>query len=245
MQEFAYFRMLLFMWQSGDCSIPNDAELMGRLTRTDANTCSIVFELAMIKHPKIKSKLTNKRLFEMWEERCEFIESRKKGGFASGKSRKKAGKGTHIEHNRTCVQSSSNTNEQVLNSSSSKKMKSVSSEASKRRCTSEQDSPEFLEFWSIYPLKKAKGAARRAWQTAIRKADSDEILTGVELFAKQQAMKGTLEFVKHPATWLNGECWADEMKTQRQRQSENHAKLMAMPEAERNAYLMEYFHSPD
>lgn len=63
-------------------------------------------------------------------------------------------------------------------------------------------------FWSDYPKKSGKGAARAAFSKAIKKATVDEIMSGL-LKHEIQTMKD-VQFIPHPATWLNQERWADE-----------------------------------
>ena len=65
----------------------------------------------------------------------------------------------------------------------------------------------FLEFYAVFPRKVGKGAARRAHRNALRRATSDEILAGARRYA---VSKPDPKFTKHPATWLNADCWADE-----------------------------------
>lgn len=204
MEELAYFRMLLFMWQSGECSIPNDAELMARLTRTDFNTCSIVFKQAMIEHPKNKSKLTNKRLFDMWQERIEFVKSRSAAGKKSAKARTGKGVRTLDEHNSTRVQLCSNENEQVCNSSSSLEDEGDFFSESQNRSVD-----QFAVFWNVYPRKVAKGQAVRAWKTAMKKTSAEEVIEAAKKYARQQSGVDR-QYIANPATWLNGERWADE-----------------------------------
>jgi hypothetical protein len=68
----------------------------------------------------------------------------------------------------------------------------------------------FEEFWSIYPRRVAKGAARKAFASAIRRGiDPDVIIAGVEMYAVTRAGEPQ-KYTKHPATWLNHECWEDE-----------------------------------
>jgi hypothetical protein len=67
------------------------------------------------------------------------------------------------------------------------------------------ESPEFVRFYEhAYPRKVARGAARRAWASAIRKADPGVILAAAERFRPDP------RYVPHPATWLNGERWRDD-----------------------------------
>ncbi len=70
-------------------------------------------------------------------------------------------------------------------------------------------SPEFEEFWARYPRKVGKGAARKAYAGARRIAPWPEIMAGVLRYAAESTDRQP-RFVKHPATWLNAECWNDE-----------------------------------
>lgn len=67
----------------------------------------------------------------------------------------------------------------------------------------------FDEFWNLYPRQIAKGRARTAWATALKKADVETILDGVRRYARYAEQRNAPEYIKHPATWLNGECWLD------------------------------------
>lgn len=66
----------------------------------------------------------------------------------------------------------------------------------------------FAAFWKVYPLKTAKGAARKAWAKAVKAAgDPDRIVQGAYRFSLDPNRVD--EFTPHPATWLNGERWDD------------------------------------
>jgi hypothetical protein len=70
----------------------------------------------------------------------------------------------------------------------------------------------FDTFWAAYPKKKAKDAAKRAWD----KRRPTDVLLAVMLRAlerQQQSPDWQREdgrFIPHPATWLNGGQWTDE-----------------------------------
>lgn len=66
------------------------------------------------------------------------------------------------------------------------------------------------QFWARYPNKKAKGAALRALEKIARggKTKWSELIAGVERYISSDEVRRG--FVKHPATWLNGQCWCDE-----------------------------------
>jgi hypothetical protein len=83
---------------------------------------------------------------------------------------------------------------------------------------------DFERFWSAYPRKVAKGAARKKWESLIKGLDpeaikefTDEVIGSLDAQKKnRRELEGTSQFVpiwKHPTTWLNGECWNDEIKS--------------------------------
>lgn len=73
----------------------------------------------------------------------------------------------------------------------------------------------FDQFWSVYPNKKSKGQAEKAFV----KINPDEQLLAT-MIAKikqaktqdQQWLKDNGAFIPHPATWLNARGWEDEIK---------------------------------
>lgn len=77
---------------------------------------------------------------------------------------------------------------------------------------------DFDEFWKAYPEHKAKGAARTAWAKAIKRADPFTIIAGAVAYRDDPDRKDG--FTKHPATWLNADCWTDEPAVRRR----THAK---------------------
>lgn len=68
---------------------------------------------------------------------------------------------------------------------------------------------DFDAFWTVYPRKVAKGAAKKAWDGAVKKAQPHQIVVGANDYA-EWARAEDPKFVAHPATWLNGERWLDE-----------------------------------
>jgi uncharacterized protein YdaU (DUF1376 family) len=71
----------------------------------------------------------------------------------------------------------------------------------------------FPKFWKLYPNKKAKPAAVKAW--AKLNVTPDLFCLIAQGLAKQCASpawtKDGGQFIPHPATWLNGKRWEDEV----------------------------------
>ena len=91
---------------------------------------------------------------------------------------------THIQHNKTVK----------------------TKENSKDKKTNGDESPEFLEFWNLYPKKVARKDAAKAY----RKIKPDEhaaIMRNVPVFCKDKDP----QFIPYPASYLNKRRWEDEL----------------------------------
>ena len=80
----------------------------------------------------------------------------------------------------------------------------------------------FEEFYGQYPNKKARGNAEKAFDKIMKAEGKDgevelakAIMLGLDAQKRyRRASQGKGEFMpnwKHPATWLNGGCWLDEI----------------------------------
>jgi len=67
----------------------------------------------------------------------------------------------------------------------------------------------FEFFWERWPRREAKAAARRAW-AKIPIAKYPALMAGLEMWRKSD--QWTRGIIPHPATWLNGKRWEDEIK---------------------------------
>lgn len=67
----------------------------------------------------------------------------------------------------------------------------------------------FDEFWKVYPAKKGKIAAKKAWAKALKSAAADHIIAGAMVYRTDSRVLAG--YVKDPATWLNGGHWDDEL----------------------------------
>jgi hypothetical protein len=71
------------------------------------------------------------------------------------------------------------------------------------------EDPQFEEFWKLYPLKKAKDVARKAWPGALKRATFDAIMAGLSRYAAARAGQDPT-YTAHASTWLNQGRWTDE-----------------------------------
>lgn len=69
----------------------------------------------------------------------------------------------------------------------------------------------FEDFYVLYPIKKSKGKAEQSWNNLDKETQQKciDVINSYEYkcWLEEQDMK----FVKHPSTWLNQECWEDEL----------------------------------
>lgn len=71
----------------------------------------------------------------------------------------------------------------------------------------------FDRFWNLYPNKKNKSNARKAW-AKLKVTDHlfDQIVAGLARYcASPDWTKDGGQFIPHPTTWLNGKRWEDEV----------------------------------
>lgn len=71
--------------------------------------------------------------------------------------------------------------------------------------------PTFDDFWKVWPKREAKKDATRAWaklSPASRIAALDALPAHVDRWRREGRIRN---HIPHPATWLNGERWEDEL----------------------------------
>lgn len=82
----------------------------------------------------------------------------------------------------------------------------------KNTSPSDKSDDGFLEFWSVYPKKKKKGDALKAWAKLKDKRNTLTLILGA-LTWQSKTLDWTKEggqFIPYPATYLNSQSWLDE-----------------------------------
>lgn len=69
----------------------------------------------------------------------------------------------------------------------------------------------FARWWKLYPLKRDKEAARKAFERVLKDglATFEQLCAGAIAYAGERAGKDP-RYTKYPARWLNAGSWADE-----------------------------------
>lgn len=115
----------------------------------------------------------------------------------------------------------------------------------KEKNTSKRSYPQgelegaFKVFWTLYPRKVEKIAARKAFAKAVGEVGAQVVLDGVRRLADDPNLPPK-QYVKHPASWLNSGGWEDEPFPERELTAEEKQALAkAKAEADRQAALAE------
>jgi hypothetical protein len=76
----------------------------------------------------------------------------------------------------------------------------------------EEYSKEFLQFWSVYPKKKSKGAAWKAWGKIPLPTKTLPLILSALEWQKSCTdwIKDSGQYIPHPSTYLNSRGWEDE-----------------------------------
>jgi hypothetical protein len=79
----------------------------------------------------------------------------------------------------------------------------------------DEPAPDLFEaFWTTWPRKANKPTARRAWNNAIKRNTPAAIIAAAGRSAEHWQTQGTeRRYIPHPATWLNGDGWDDDLVT--------------------------------
>lgn len=80
----------------------------------------------------------------------------------------------------------------------------------------------FDTFWEVWPKRLGKGAARKAFERAMKRATIEQLLAGARTVkALWEVMPAEeRQFVPYPERWLNGEHWLDELQPEQRERIE-------------------------
>lgn len=99
-----------------------------------------------------------------------------------------------------------------------------------KTCASTDVEREFDEWYALYPRKRGRGQAVKAYRAARKKVSHELLVTSIKRQLPELTKDG-INFAPYPATWLNGERWADEPD----RQPRQKSSLPTIAEVERQA----------
>jgi hypothetical protein len=87
---------------------------------------------------------------------------------------------------------------------------------------------EFAEWYALYPRKKARADALKAYRAARKKATAEEILSGLRRLLPE--LNGVAEnYRPYPASWLRSESWEDEPSNVHQIRTDDQGRTILPP----------------
>jgi uncharacterized protein YdaU (DUF1376 family) len=182
----AYLLLLMSMWKQGGY-LPDDKIRLCRIAKVHPPRWARVFESIRPFFQFEDGRITSKRLL------MELENARHKSRSCS-----EAAKAKHLKDKGATPADAERTPCHHSHSHSHKKERGA-------KAPKVFNENLFSEFWDAYPKKAAKGDARRAYLKALSRASHAEILAGAKRY------KPDPNFTKNPATWLNADCWLDEV----------------------------------
>jgi uncharacterized protein YdaU (DUF1376 family) len=198
LEDGAYNRLLRLCWSMPNCELPDDdAWIMRRLrVRTDEERDAVLTVLSEY-FTRANRAVSNKRLSEEFEHATSRHDAARINGMKGGRKPKS------LETNET----------EESNGLAAGKRKAKLNQANQNQnqnhINTAHGADRFDEFWQAYPRKVAKPTAARAWAKAIKEADPQAIIDGLQRQAPSMAAKDP-QYIPHPATWLSGGRWADQ-----------------------------------
>lgn len=207
-EEGAYIRLLCYCWDDDDCALPDDDELLARISRLGEgwfNGGSTIIRKCFVAHPRKRGFLTNARLCAEKEKQRIWKEKSAEGGKRSGESRRNKAL-REVKGGSDLVEPNGNI-----------AFASAFASSNKKTITHLRENHEafaqtrFMDFWNIYPRKKDKLRAMKAWDKAKLDEQADFIISDVKKRIDLDAAWKNKQFIPHPSNYLNGERWNDEI----------------------------------
>lgn len=199
-QEGGYFRLLCYCWDSGDCSLVDDDDVLAKLSRLNEgwfNGGAVIIRKCFIPHPEKPSFLTNARMLQEGMKQKSWSEKSSIGGKKSAEKRKQSKGGS------TVVEAKGNL--PIPPPSPSPHL----IKQHKRYSPPEDYSPEFDSFWEGWkPFEMTKGDKRTAsiaYIKARKKIDHETLIRTRDQYLANCYTIGCKS--QHASTWLNRDGW--------------------------------------
>jgi len=216
-QEGAYIRLLAYAWNEPDCGLSDDDEQLAILSRLGEGWFkgggAVVRECFFEKD----GRLYNKRLLKERKKQEEWKRKSSEGGKMSAKARWGKGKGGD-KGGYKMVTTKGQPKGNPSSSSSS------SNTSTKKRKNIKKESSDFFDiFWKTHPgTKTGKKKCLEKWKVI----NPDQVLFDriIKALQEQTAWRARAkpgEFRpewKNPLTWLNQECWNDEVGPEKKKE---------------------------
>ena len=182
----AYLK-LLWMYYDTELPLPADAKLLAFKIGSNPDTVQLLLDAFFVLDGNVYR-----------QKRCdsELLEYKNKG--------QKARESANARWN----------NANAMRTHSDSNTEAMKIDANHKPITNNQIDKEYIdrfdEFWKHYPRKVSKPNALKAWLKV--KPDDELTKTIISAISKQNLSAREEQFIPHPASWLNGKRWEDEVK---------------------------------
>jgi len=200
-EDGAYNRLLRLCWRTPGCSLPNDRAWIHRKMRARTDAEKAVVDIVLDEFFTVeKNRISNARLMKEWLAANAAHDRRKNAG-------KKGGSAKALKTNNS---KPSNAEAKPKQPEPEPEPEPVSEDTSvsSRRKTSQNEG--FDEFWSLWPSKVSKDAARKAWAKLSRE-NKEKAYRAVRGGWFERWREGSPDANPiHAASFLDGKRWNDE-----------------------------------
>lgn len=195
-QHGAYLLLLMAMWRAGG-SLPNDQRKLARMTGLTAARWGKIASDVVAFFDVANGVMTHRRVQKELEKASQTSDHRRESGARGGLAKS-------LKTNKADVASATVLPEQIA----SKPLAYQTSEPLQdAKASCKRASDEFEEWYSGYPHKVGRAAARKSYPTARRKASQAELVAGRDRYVAEKPADHPW---CNPATWLNQERWLDQ-----------------------------------
>lgn len=216
-----YFCLLVLIWRSPQCRIPDDDAWIARKLRCDADAMRTHVRPVMREFCQSDGNwITQARLLKEWR----WCLERSKKNSAAAKARWNKDKGacvrnanghaiamppTHTLPTPKDLSSLRSDSPEVFNLKAERGEEAITPKPAVRHHKLNGHQKDFDAWYAVYPRHVSRGAAERAYVAALNRASVTDLLAGVERYRK--TVEGSdPHFIAHPATWLNQDRWLDD-----------------------------------
>lgn len=200
----AYMLLLWHSWRTGP--LPDNGVALARIARCTPKEWQAIAPAVLPFFTLTTDGLVQPRLERERQRKDDGITQRKAAGRASAEARKAQ---REANDRSTTVQrpleQSFNETQHTLKPEPELEDTSLRSVSPAREPRAEIVDRDFEDFWSAYPRKVGKDAARKAWVAAKKRAPVAQIAAGLNT----ARWPSDPQFIPHPATWLNQGRWQD------------------------------------
>ncbi len=204
----AYFLMLMAAWRTKDCRLRDDDAFLARITKSTIKRWRQKLRPSMLAFWTVENgHWTQKRLLDEREKVNAICAKRSRAATTRWNSNRLNGNDTGDTHAYAHGMQPEPQPESKI-----RKKESDSAVGGVSGCKKYTFS-ECWNLWTIPGTKRGRAAAERKYVAAIKAGASHaDICAGVKRYMDHCRRERTeLRYIKHPATWLSGGCWDDEL----------------------------------